>query len=162
MHSQYLFRVTAALLFCFSLTLLYATQVTIIEAESQKIAENLTGRGFTCRDNVASGSGEKFDIKMAMDKNTLYYVAIITGRGETVIHPQSITLVNQNKKAIPLELQNTVFGSEVKLHPLTNGNKEIRVILKQKTPYSVTICTNTASLYHTEQKNSPLDDHGHF
>lgn len=152
----------AAALFCAAASLVYATQVTVIDGEAQKINETMTGKGFICRDKVAGGNGEKFEIKMAMDKDVLYYLAVITGRGETVIHPKSVTLLNQNKKVITLDWQNTPFGSEVVLHPLTNGNKEIRVVLKQKTDYSVSICTHTASLFHTEQKNSPLDDHGHF
>lgn len=145
----------------FAISLLSA-QDSSIAGESEKLTANMTGQGFTCRVEKTGKASEQFELKLTMNKNILYYLAIVTGHGETIVHPSAVTLINQNKKVIPLEIQNREFGSAVLLHPLTDGTKTIKVRMQRKTDYSVTVCTNKASLYHSEQKNSPLDDHSHF
>ena len=137
-------------------------QQTTIDAEIGKLSAKMSSQGFICRTEKAGQGAAKIEVKMQMSKDVLYYVAMVTGEGETAVHPASVTLVNQNKKVIPLEAQSLEFGSVLQLHPLTDGPKTLRFLMKRKTDYALAVCTNTASLYHTEQKNSPLDDHAHF
>lgn len=137
-------------------------QETAIDAGVSKISARMTAQGFICRTEKTGQGAIKIEMNMQMSKDVLYYVAVVTGEGEAAVHPTSVTLVNQNKKVIPLEAQSLEFGSALQLHPLTDGAKTLRFVMKRKTSYALAICTNTAALYHTDQKNSPLDDHAHF
>jgi hypothetical protein len=74
-----------------------------------------------------------------MDKKILYYVAIVTGRGEKSAHVKSATLVNEQRMNIKLEVQNTIFGSEAKLHPLVKGPKILKFELDSASSYSVVL-----------------------
>ncbi len=137
-------------------------QETAIDAAVSKISAKMTAQGFICRTEKTGQGAAKVEVKMQMSKDVLYYVAVVTGEGEAAVHPTSVTLVNQNKKVIPLEAQSLQFGSALQLHPLTDGTKTLKFVMKRKTNYALAVCTNTAALYHTDQKNSPLDDHAHF
>ncbi|MFO1470423.1 MAG: hypothetical protein U1F27_05220 [Turneriella sp.] len=139
-----------------------SAQQTSIDAEVGKLSAKMSSQGFVCRTEKTGHGAAKIEVKMQMSKDVLYYIAVVTGKGETAVHPASVTLVNQNKKAIPLEAQSLEFGSALQLHPLTDGMKTLKFVMKRKTNYALAICTNTAALYHTDQKNSPLDDHAHF
>ncbi len=149
----------ALLLSGFAMT---GAQETIIETQVRKLSAKMTAQGFICRAEKNGQGATKVELKMQMSKAVLYYIAVVTGEGETVVHPASVTLVNQNKKVIPLEAQSLEFGSALQLHPLSDGLKTLKFEMKRKTDYALAVCTNTASLYHTDQKNSPLDDHTHF
>lgn len=137
-------------------------QETAIETAVSKISARMTAQGFVCRTEKTGQGAAKIEVKMQMSKDVLYYIAVVTGEGEYAVHPASVTLGNQNKKVIPLEAQSLEFGSALQLHPLTDGIKTLRFVMKRKTNYALAVCTNTAALYHTDQKNSPLDDHTHF
>lgn len=137
-------------------------QETAIETEVRKVTTAMTAKGFVCRTEKTGQAADKIEIKMRMSKDILYYFAIVTGQGEATAHAASATLINQDKKVIPLTVQNMEFGSVLQLHPLSHGMKTLKFALKPKTDYALAVCTNTASLFHTDQKNSPLDDHTHF
>lgn len=156
-------RLTAVLLAtaCSGL-LLHATQETVIESEARQFGERAIARGFQCRTEVHRRSGQGFEVTLEMDKNILYHLALVTGRGEKVIHPAKVTLVNQDKKTIRLDFQNTTFGAELKLHPVTTGQKTLNFKLSNKTDYSLVVCANYASLYHTGEKDTVATDHAHF
>lgn len=102
------------------------------------------------------------DVPIDMDKNILYHIAIVTGRGEKTVHPTSVTLINQDKKNIRLIAQNTIFGAELKLHPVTTGQKTLKIQFSAKTDYSLVLCANYATLYHTDEKNPTISDHAPF
>lgn len=97
-----------------------------------------------------------------MDKNILYYIAVVTGCGEKAVRVKSATLVNEERMNFRIEVQNTVFGSEFRLHPLITGPKTLKFELDQRSSYSVVVCANYASLFHTGEKDKTIDDHGHF
>ncbi len=141
---------------------LHATQETIIESEARQFGERAITRGFQCRTEVHRKSGLNFDVPIEMDKNILYHIAIVTGRGENTIHPVSVALINQDKKTIRIDTQNTIFGAELKLHPVTTGRKTLKVQFSGKTDYSLVLCANYASLYHTGEKDAAATDHSHF
>lgn len=150
-------------LFSFSgAVLLHATQETVIESEARQFGERAIARGFQCRTEIHRRSGANFDVALDMDKNILYHIAIVTGRGEKTIHPANVSLINQDKKTIRIDAQNTTFGAELKLHPVTTGQKTLKVQFTGKTDYSLVLCANYASLYHTGEKDAAASDHGHF
>ena len=153
------FAICALFLSVFAVT---GAQETAIETEVRKVTTAMTSKGFVCRTEKNGQAAEKIDIKMRMSKDVLYYFAVVTGQGEATAHAASATLINQDKKVIPLTVQNMEFGSILQLHPLSNGMKTLKFTLQPKTDYALAVCTNTASLFHTDQKNSPLDDHSHF
>ncbi|MBN8221856.1 MAG: hypothetical protein J0L53_13100 [Spirochaetes bacterium] len=141
---------------------LHATQETVIESEARQFGERAIARGFQCRTEIHRRSGQNFDILLDMDKDILYHIAIVTGRGEKTIHPANVTLINQDKKLIRIDAQNTIFGAELKLHPVTTGQKTLKVQFTGKTDYSLVLCANYASLYHTGEKDPTVSDHSHF
>lgn len=153
------FAICAVFLSGFAMT---GAQETAIESEVRKVSAAMTAKGFICRTEKTGRAADKIEIKMRMSKDVLYYFAVVTGQGEATAHAASATLINQDKKVIPLAVQNMEFGSVLQLHPLSNGMKTLKFALQLKTDYALAVCTNKASLYHTEQKNSPLDDHSHF
>ncbi len=140
----------------------HATQETVIQSEARQFGERAIAQGFQCRTEIHESRGKVFEVKAPMDKNILYYVAIVTGRGEKSAHVKSATLVNEQRMNIKLEIQNTIFGSEVKLHPLVTGPKILKFELDSVSSYSVVLCANYASLYHTGEKDKMIDDHSHF
>lgn len=146
---------------CSALTL-QATQATVIESEARQFGERALAQGYQCRTEIHRTRGKTFELKTPMDKNILYYIAVVTGRGEKTAHVKTATLVNEQRMNIKLEVQNTVFGSEVRLHPLVTGPKTLRFELASLSDYSVVLCANYASLYHTGEKDKLIDDHSHF
>lgn len=142
--------------------ILHATQETIIVREARLFGERAIAQGFQCRTQIHPTQGQKFDVSFEMDKNLLYRIGIITGHGEKAVHPSRMTLVDQEKKTSPVEFQNTTFGSELKLHPLSTGQKTLKIEMAAKTTYSVVVCAHYASLYHTGEKDPVVNDHSHF
>jgi hypothetical protein len=141
---------------------LMATQETVIQSEARQFGERAIAKGYQCRTEVHQTTGKAFEVKMPMDKNILYHIAVVTGRGEKSAHVKTATLVNEERMNIRIEVQNTIFGSEVKLHPLVTGQKTLKFELDQKSNYSVVVCANYASLFHTGEKDKVIDDHSHF
>lgn len=141
---------------------LLATQETVIQSEARQFGERAIAKGYQCRTEVHQTTGKAFEVKMPMDKNILYHIAVVTGRGEKSAHVKSAILVNEERMNIRIEVQNTIFGSEVKLHPLVTGQKTLKFELDQKSSYSVVVCANYASLFHTGEKEKMVDDHSHF
>ena len=141
---------------------LHAAEENVIVREARQFGERAIAQGFQCRTEVHPTQGQKFAVTFAMDKNLLYYVAIVTGYGEKAVHPARITLINQEKKSFALDFQNTTFGSELKLHPVSSGVKTLKIEMTAKTVYSVVVCANYASLYHTGEKDPVVNDHSHF
>lgn len=149
------------LIFC-STFLLQATQETIIQSEARQFGERAIAKGYQCRTEIHQTMGKAFEVQVAMDKNILYHIAVVTGRGEKSAHVKTAVLVNEERMNINIQVQNTIFGSEVKLHPLVSGKKTLKFELDQKSSYSVVVCANYASLFHTGEKDKVVDDHGHF
>ncbi|AFM11672.1 hypothetical protein [Turneriella parva] len=141
---------------------LLATQETVIQSEARQFGERAIAKGYQCRTEVHQTAGKAFEVKMPMDKNILYYIAVVTGRGERTAHVKTATLVNEERMNIRIEVQNTIFGSELKLHPLVTGQKTLKFELDAKSNYSVVLCANYASLFHTGEKDPVVDDHSHF
>lgn len=141
---------------------LQATQETIIQSEARKFGERAIAKGYQCRTEVHQTTGKAFEVKIPMNKDILYHIAVVTGRGEKSPHVKSAMLVNEERMNIKIEVQNTIFGSEVKLHPLVTGSKTLKFDLDTKSNYSVVVCANYASLFHTGEKDKVVDDHGHF
>lgn len=153
---------TVALLSLCGAWLLHATQETVIESEARQFGERAIARGFQCRTEIHRRSGANFDILLDMDKDILYHIAIVTGRGEKTIHPANVILINQDKKTFRIDAQNTIFGAELKMHPVTTGQKTLKIQFTGKTDYSLVLCANYASLYHTGEKDPTASDHSHF
>ncbi len=149
------------LIFC-STFFLQATQETIIQSEARHFGERAIAKGYQCRTEIHQTAGKAFEVQMPMDKNILYYIAVVTGRGEKTAHVKSAILVNEERMNIRIEVQNTIFGSELKLHPLVTGQKTLKFELDSKSNYSVVLCANHASLFHTGEKDPVVDDHSHF
>lgn len=141
---------------------LQATQETVIQSEARQFGERAIAKGYQCRTEVHQTTGKAFEVKVAMDKNILYHIAVVTGRGEKSAHVKSAILVNEERMNIRIEVQNTIFGSELKMHPLVTGPKTLKFELDAKSSYSVVVCANYASLYHTGEKDKMIDDHSHF
>jgi len=141
---------------------LQATQETVIQIEARQFGERAIAKGYQCRTEVHQTTGKLFEVKMPMDKNILYHIAVVTGRGEKSAHIKSAILVNEERMNIKIEVQNTIFGSELKMHPLVTGPKTLKFELDAKSSYSVVVCANYASLFHTEEKDRVIDDHSHF
>lgn len=141
---------------------IYAVQELIVVREARLFGERAQAKGFHCRTEVHPTLGKNFAITLETDKNLLYHIGVLTGYGEKAVHPSKITLIDQAGKSIPVEFQNTPFGSELKLHPLSNGQKQLQFDMSTKTTYSVVICANYSSLYHTDEKDRVIDDHSHF
>jgi hypothetical protein len=152
----------AALAFAASSLFVHATQETVIVREARLYGERALAQGYQCRTQVHPAAGKNFDVPLELDKNLLYKIALVTGYGEKAMHPSRVTLITQENKSIPLEFQNTPFGSELKLHPLSTGQKILKFDMTAKTEYSVVVCANYASLYHTGEKDRVIDDHSHF
>jgi hypothetical protein len=149
-------------LFVVSVALVHATQETILVREARLFGERAIAQGFQCRTQVHSTSGKKFEVAFDMDENLLYHIAIVTGYGEKAAHPRDIMLVDERQRSIKLEFQNTTFGSELKFHPLSTGAKVLQFAMPAKTDYTVVVCANYGSLYHTGEKDPVFDNHGHF
>jgi hypothetical protein len=153
---------THAITLACSTFVLMATQENVIQSEALQFGERAIARGYQCRTEVHQTRGKAFELKTPMDKNILYHIAVVTGRGEKAAHVKSAILVNEQRMNIKLEVQNTVFGSEIKLHPLVTGPKTLKFELNAVSDYSVVLCANYASLYHTGEKDKVIDDHSHF
>ncbi len=141
---------------------LFAMQETVIQAEARQFGERAQAQGFQCRTELHQASGKAFEARFTMNKDILYYLAVVTGRGEKVAHVKSLTLVNHEKRVVRLDVQSTVFGSEVQLRPFITGEKTLKFELDKKSDYSLVVCANYASLYHTGEKDKMIDDHSHF
>lgn len=140
----------------------HATQETVVVREARLFGERAQASGFQCRTQIHPTAGKNFDIILQLDKDLLYRIGVVTGSGEKAVHPTRITMIDQDKKSMPLEFQNTTFGSELKLHPLTTGQKTLKLEMAAKTDYSIVVCANYGSLYHTGEKDKVIDDHSHF
>lgn len=150
------------LVFAASAFVVHASQESIIARQARLFGERAQAKGFQCRTQVHTTTGKNIDVSLELDKNLLYRIGLITGSGEKVIHPMRVTLINEAKKGIPVEHQNTNFGSELTLHPLSTGEKILKFELSSKSDYSIVVCANYASLYHTGEKDRVIDDHSHF
>lgn len=141
---------------------LQAMQETVIQSEARQFGERAIAKGYQCRTQIHQTRGRAVEVNVPMDKDILYHIAVVTGRGEKTAHVKSAVLVNEQRMNIKLEVQNTVFGSEIKLHPLVTGPKKLKFELDSQSYYSVVLCANYASLFHTGEKDKVIDDHSHF
>lgn len=146
----------------FSPLFLRADQETVIDAEDRKIRERLTAKGFNCYDNALNDTAAKFEHRVHMKQHTIYYFAVIMGRGESSPHVAKLTLVNQRKSVHKIDFQNTPFGSEVSIKPNSEGEKLLKFELTQKTNYRMISCAIGASLYQIDSRMPVYEGLGNF
>lgn len=142
--------------------IIHADQQTLIDSEDTRIRARMTAKGFTCRENPPQGNGEKFETRIAMAKHTIYYMALITGRGESAARTKALTLINQRKSVKKLEYQNTPFGTELSIKPNSEGEKLLKFELTKKSDYRFTLCVVQASIYRVDDGMPAVQDYGSF
>ena len=145
-----------------SLTAIYADQQSDIDAEDARIRERMTGKGFTCSEKPLNGNGDRFETRIPMVKHTIYYMALITGRGEKAARTKALTLINQRKSVKKLEYQNTPFGTELSIKPNSEGAKLMKFELTKPSLYRFTLCTVQASIYRVDDGMPAIQDYGSF
>ncbi len=161
MKFRSIFALAATTILC-SAAYIHADQQTLIDSEDARIRARMTGKGFVCRENPPQGNGEKFETRIPMTKHTIYYMALITGRGESAARTKALTLINQRKSVKKLEFQNTPFGTELSIKPNSEGEKLMIFELTKKSDYRFTLCTIQASIYRIGDGMPAIQDYGNF